>query len=340
MILNMSFKQSVLSNLNVANKLFEQYRNNNDPILYIRIQDDHHGFITSFDVKSGRYYSNSSGLHGTIRTYQSTPGQIKDYMITEQETKDMLYALNGDSHPKHYSVPKLLSNVDAGLVYSLSQCYDIMLLQKDHQLQLLFDQNINTITSHNYIQYTPMPFIADFYIKYDSQHLDIDLRDGCLPKVDIVRYSCPDNAKYVNLPNKTSSHIRISNSGSELLSLNIQQYEEYIKIHPKYLYQHKYIKIVKNKIEVDYIKYYSENYNCTGGAKYYFCMNGKVMNIVFKQPIGSLYCVLVPDVVEQLKDISHATYTPSSITSLMIEIDEVKQLIEPLGIQLKVEFNY
>lgn len=334
------FKQSVLGVLNVANNLFDQYRKGNNPIGVIDIKDEYHGFATSFSSKSGTFYSNSSGRFGTIACNLPTPGPITSYRIGEQETKDMLHALNSDSLPKHYSTPKLLSDIDAGLVYSLSQCYDIMLLQKDHQLQLLFDQNINTIVSHNSIQYTPMPFIADFYIKYDSQHLDIDLRNGRLPKVDVIIYSCPENAKYVNLPNTSSSHLRISNSGSELLSLNIQQYSEYIKIHPKYLYQHKYIKIVGNKIEINYIKYYSENYNCTGGSKYYFCMNSKVMNIVSKQPIGSLYCVLIPDVVEQLNGISHATYTPSSVTSMMIELEEIKQLIEPLKIQLKVEFDY
>jgi hypothetical protein len=136
--------------------------------------------------------------------------------------------------------------------------------------------------------------------------------------------------------------VRISNSGSELLSLTVQQYEQYIKIHPKYLYQHKYIKIVRNKIEIDSIKYCADHFNLTGGHKYYFCIQNNIMSITYGEPVDKkiTYCVLTPDVVEHLNNIAYAKYTPSSVTSLMVEVDEVKQLILPLNIQLKVEFNY
>ena len=66
------------------------------------------------------------------------------------------------------------------------------------------------------------------------------------------------------------------------------------------------------------------------------------MVITYGEPVNTkvIYCVLTPDVVEHLNNIISAKYTPSSITALMVEVEEVKQIIEPLNIQLKVEFNY
>ena len=190
----MSFKQHVIQNLYSAIGAFEGYKKNNNSTNCTQVTNNFGILTCKLSISENR----------------------RGYIICEQEAKSMLYVL------RTYSHPKLLSNVDAGLVYSLSQCYDIMLLQKDHQLQLLIDQNANNIESHNCVQYTPVPFIADFHIKYDSQKLDTDLRKGCLPKVDVVKYYCPETAEYVNLPNKSSSCVKISNSGSELLSLNIK----------------------------------------------------------------------------------------------------------------------
>lgn len=335
----MSYKQQVLGQLNVANNLFEKYRKGNDPIPNITIRNDYHGFTTSFSVKKGNYYTNSSGSHGTIREYESTPGRITDYSMTEQEVKDMLYALNGD-HPKHYNTPKLLSNIDAGLLYSMSRCYNVMYLQKNNQFELLLDCNF-TIQSHNSIQYSAQPFIGDFYIKYDSQNQKVDLRDSTLPPLSVLKYKCSPDDDFVNLPNTIKNNIKISNSDSPLLDLTPKQYKQYIVIHPKYLYQHKYIMVTRQRnVEIDYCKYCADNYNCTGGTKYYFNICEKRMEISYGKQ-QDFDVVLIPDVVEKIiGSVISVSYKPSSLTNIVGEIEEVKQLILPLNIQLKVEFNY
>lgn len=250
--------------------------------------------------------------------------------------------------PQPKSKPEPLSDMDAELIYSLSKCYDVMILYKRHGLELIIGKDATYIPSHEYTQKSFRPFIADYYIKYDSQNLGVDLRNGTLPKVSILRYNCDKSEEFVNLPGNATCQINVSNSGSKLLSLTPSQYSEYIKIHPKYLYKHKYVKHftrqidgrVEHYIGADLFQYCVDNCDCTGEAKYYFYIQDNVMNISYgKAKNNSKCCILTYDIVDQIKQtIDYARYTPTSTTGMISEADEIKQLI--LGIQLKVEFDY
>jgi len=327
--------------LKLTLSIFEKYKGSN-PVSRISTSayNNYRGLCTINFTKGGSsYYNNGQTYIDNKPVNLSLPSPIC-LSLTEQSTKDLLYLLEGNKHPKHYNTPKLLSDIDAGLLYSMSRCYNVMYLQKNSQFELLLDCNF-TIQSHNSIQYSAQPFIGDFYIKYDSQNQKVDLRDSTLPPVSVLKYKSSPEDEFVNLPNTIKNNVKISNSDSPLLDLTPKQYKQYIVIHPKYLYQHKYIMVTRQRnVEIDYCKYCADNYNCTGGAKYYFNICEKRMEISYgKQQDSDV--VLIPDVVEKIiGSVISVSYKPSSLTNIVGEIEEVKQLILPLNLQLKVEFNY
>ncbi len=268
--------------------------------------------------------------------------------LTKDTTEELLNLLKTEtkstkieaSKPPDNKTPQTLSITDAQDLYLLSTCHDVMYLQKGSQIELLIDSNTSNIISHDNIQSCTQPFISDFYIKYNSSHQKIDLRNKILLSVNILRYECSPDAEYVNLPNNcTKNIIRVSNSGSPLLKLNMIQYKQYMKIHPKYLYQHKYISIINGLVEYNPFKHCLDN-KCTIVSKYYFYVKDKFMKISYGQPDVE-NCALIPDIIKNLIGyVVDISYTPSGVTNIIGEIEEVKQLILLLNTPLKIEFIY
>lgn len=64
------------------------------------------------------------------------------------------------------------------------------------------------------------------------------------------------------------------------------------------------------------------------------------MYITFDKSPNKICCSLIHEILECINNVRHITYTPTSITCLLIEVEEVKQLIEPLKIKLEIKFNY
>ncbi len=156
--------------------------------------------------------------------------------LSKHNTQQLLDLLKAEPKSTKPEIPKPTDNKtpqtlyagDAQCLYLLSRCYDVMYLQKGSQTELIIDDNINNIESHNTIQGSTQPFISDFYIKYDSSNEKYDLRRKTFPKVDILRYKYSPDAEYVNLPTDIRGRIQISNSGSPLLPLSKDQYKQYI----------------------------------------------------------------------------------------------------------------
>lgn len=277
---------------------------------------------------------------------------IINYNITYLEACELLSLLK-----PNYGNGSSAKYIELNLFYELSQVYDVMLLQKSGILELLLNQNVDTIPSHDVTQDKLVPFIAEFYVKYESRKMKVDLRNNILPTgINIIRYICDENAEYVNLPSlphKPYDTIQISNSGSDLLKLNVLDYNNYIKIHPKYLYKHRYIKFLHNNrgIEADYIKYFVDNVDT---CKSRYCCQityNNTLNVILNilhcdiiEPGNKDWCFLTREVSNELtnlnKKISYATYKPNYLTNILGEIEEIKQLILPLNVVLKVEFDY
>ncbi len=306
--------------------------------------------ITSLNNISSKLDKNNGNVMSVLQ-------DIGNYNITYNEARELLHLLRPT-----YSNGTTAKYVEMNLLYELSQVYDVMLLQKSSNLELLLNQNVDTIPSYDVIQNQLVPFIAEFYVKYESRKMKVDLRDNILPKgINIIRYNCDENAEYVNLPKLLYyeyNSIQISNSDSDLLYLSVPNYYNYIKIHPKYLYKHRYIKFTSkdiycshNIIEADYIKYFADNVD-TCKSKYccqitYNNTYNAILNILHCdviEPGNKDWCFLTKEVSNELtnlnKKISYATYKPNYLTNILGEVEEIKQLILPLNVVLKVEFDY
>jgi hypothetical protein len=270
--------------------------------------------------------------------------------ITQIDLNSLLQILrNTNSYINSHKIhPSYLDNYSSHYLYQLSQCYNVILLQKYHSLELCLDQDVKCFQFHDTIQTSLQPFVADYYIKYESQNKKVDIRRRMLqsyygllmlPRVNILRYNSSIDDEYINLPSTfVMEKIQISNSGSELLQLTRSQYEQYVKIHPKYVYQHKYIYINNNnEVAINYFQYHIDH--STEKTKYYFRLIENCINIVYGQ-LDNTYCPLNEEIIKYFIDIKSATYTPTCLTNIMNEVEEVKQLILPLNVKLQVKFEY
>lgn len=232
-----------------------------------------------------------------------------------------------------------IGSVTSSLLYNLSKYYDVIILKKGTSLELLLDYECPKITSHDIIQYTFTSFIADGYIKYNKQNVNVDLRLSVLPVIDVIKYNCSSDKDFVNLPNKINKEITIYNSDIEYgLVLTPQQYVDYIKIHPKYLYKHKYIKMENNKFVPDIIKYCIDKY--TDESKYYFTVRAKCL-IISSSKTAVYNIPFTTETVNNFIDqVIEAIYRPISITNIIDEAEEVKKIISILNVKLEVRFLY
>lgn len=295
---------------------------------------------TTYDFKDGKSggYCNCDwrGTAPNIGIGASTFHRLS-YYFTENDINELLALFEPAPIPK----PRILGKIEAGLVFNLSKCYDVLVLQQQGKLKLFLDLPVDPMPTHTYVRDNTRPFIADFYIKYESQKSGDDLRDSVLPPVDELHYCCDETADYVNLPGSATKDVQVINSGCLPIILTTKAYAKYVKIHPKFLHQHKYVKLLRNEFVIDYFKYCIDHFNCTGGSKYYFSItNNEEIVIRYGKP-NEEYCVLTHDAIEHFKGIIKvAKYCPASVTNLIGELDEIKQLIASLDVKLSVAFDY
>lgn len=347
MTTTLSIKEIIVRNLQNSKALFKEAKARNNPILSINIIENYPQKRTSHTCKNGCctwITTNKHHLH-YIACARLNMGiyDSESCVINEADIDNLLAILERTpiANTPEPNQPRNIGCVDSGLVYNLSKCYDVLLLQKQGKLSLLLDQDVGNMSSHNQIHDTMQPFIAEFYLKYDSQKMNADLRDSVLPAVNSMYYCCQKDAEYINLPNTASGAIQISNNGSHLLHLTPSEYAKYVKISPKYLQEHKYVNLVDGEFEINYLKYCIDYFNCTDGSKYYFSITESGGMIITYGKPNEEYCVLTHDAIEHFKGtIKVAKYCPASVTNLIGELDEIKQLIAPLDVKLSVAFDY
>lgn len=251
-------------------------------------------------------------------------------------TRDHKPKKNTFDYIKIAEVKARLSPVDAELTYLLSQSHDVMLTPGSN-ICLWIDCKPEVTTVHKEIQYDFASVGVYEYIKYKNQNLNSDLRSHVLPGIDVLEYNCPPDNEYVNLPNISSRTISVGNGSSKLIKLTPKQYGEYMKIHPKYLHNHKYIKIENGKVVIDRVKYCKDHCKNVGESRYYFDVVNRHMKITYG--VVQDYA-LTPEIVNHfIGQVDSANYEPSSITSMGLEIEEVKQLISVLNVGLEINFK-
>lgn len=247
----------------------------------------------------------------------------------------------------HEYVCKKLTSAQATYLYQLSQVYYVTYIDTRGKITLTLSnfELSEAMPYHISIQQAPQQVQECHYIKYECQNQQVDLRPGTLPDVNQLKYFCKCvdecNCEYLNLPHRYTNAIEISNNGSEFLKLSLNQYKQYVKIHPKYLFKHKYITMNKKReIVVNHILHISENYNGTiyGPVKYYFQLDSTGRMIILPAPQVEKYLILIPEIVENLVDVKFITYIPTSMKNIEAEISEIKQLIAPLDKPLTISF--
>lgn len=333
----MSIKSNLLRDIQGLKRFFEEYRKSGNPINYILFSGSYNN---DYDVssKQGSWScKESQEWYNQGVTKRSAPSSqyFRNMKLTEKEIDEMLHLYSLENYQSSVK-PKPLSEEDLELLFSMSKSHNITLLQKNSTLELHVDSDIHVMPTHPTIQTRLTPTNADYYIKHESQNLNTDIRSQYLPKVDILRYSC--DGDYVNLPNKTRNPLQVSNAGSQLLQLSPSQYETYIKLDPKYLHQHKYITVRRMDVVADIYKYLQDFYSHTYESDYSFSLDKGIM-FIKQKGVGGLS--LIPEIISQLRpEIKSALYTPTSVTSITVELDEIKKIIEQFNIPLKVEFTY
>ena len=191
-------------------------------------------------------------------------------------------------------------SINFSALYEISRCHDVILVDKNGKLELYIDEQFEHMPSHNDFQNKLSSVEPIKYIKYLSRDQHHDLHDCDMPVVDIIKYYHPlDNSK-LNLPGKILKPVTMCNGTSQLY-LTPKQYEDYIKINPKYLVNHKYILISHSKIKVDYYQYYIDN-DDESTDFYFYILNRKLKIIKKEEDLNEEWCPFIKKAVDKMLD--------------------------------------
>lgn len=307
-----SLKEVLLEQLNIANNLFEHYKSINDPIK---------GSITIDMELNEKSFSTSSGYYDSGLFYTNSnikpPMSLTRYTLNEKDTKSMLELLN--------SKPIKLSEEDSNNLYSLAKRYFVLLKYVDGKLILYLSLEPTNI------QTSELEKFGD-YIYYEARGYD-DVRELTLPKVDILEYHSDPDDRFINLPNKCSGTVKVSNTGSDLLELTPKQYEQYVKLHPRYVYRHEYITTEGGQVRALELTHYCKIYRELK-LKYFYKIEDRVMLLTDKKQDSYLDFNL-----EIGTDIDLIKFVPHELDRIS-KIEDAKLLTEPLNKPFKVEMFY
>jgi hypothetical protein len=249
-----------------------------------------------------------------ITIHEVSLGRTSDYIMNREQSRVLLGGTMSDEQAK--------------LIYRLSQVYYVLYTEKDGKSTLTlrkepFDITMNTLSK------------PCRYIKYDSQGKNVDLRDGIMPKVDLIKYECTD--EYVNLPQIMTDTVNISNNGSDSLPMTKKQFTQYVTLPSKFTHGNKYIVLnTKDRVDVRCNNYIKENFVLSTTASFWFTIAHRHVTI---------YDIQIPESYPLDKDIIAAInsqigsvlYLPISGTNVMNHITKIKQSID---MPIKVEFTY
>jgi hypothetical protein len=157
-----------------------------------------------------------------------------------------------------------------------------------------------------------------------------------MPEIDILRYDCPVDAKFVNLPGTIVKPLVIYNCGYAI-RVTPCQYNTYITLDPRFLYKHKYLYYGKSGIKIYYLLYCSDHYD-SPAIKHRFYIAKKTMHIV-DQKIDDetiVSCCFTANVVQKMIGFyDRVVYSPTSLDNFLEDVKNIKAIIEPLKLEIK-----
>lgn len=252
-------------------------------------------------------------------------------MTTHSDTTRFCKFVNSDENEKEIiKEVRVIDPIISTRLFDISSSHLIWFTLENKKPRLYVNCNPFIVFSYQFNVVVKSDF--EFYLNYPNRHQNIDIRNLTLPKVERLTYFCKPDAEYVNLPNNIETDfIEVINGKGNPLVMSKEMYKVYIKLSPALLYNHQNISIRHSRLKINH------NYQVDPDAKYSFYLADREMII----HTNALHCPLTIKNCSQFKGfINKIVFYPSSLTSLMIEIDEVKQLIECMNLQLLLKFKY
>lgn len=228
-------------------------------------------------------------------------------------------------------------------IFNLSLAHDVYYVQKNKEEILYLNIDIIKLADKNTKIICDGP---DYYLRYKCNGKNEDIRNLKLPCVDALYYYISSDKEYLNIPNTISNnYVTIINNFGVPLRLNQLQYSTYVKIHPCYLFNHKYIKFINDNIIIDYSKYIDDYPELLiVNHKYSQRIIDNHLEIIYGNIENNKldnYYPLTENVVKTLNGyITSISYKPTSMTNIMNEVEEVKQLVSIFSLPLDIKFRY
>ncbi len=251
-----------------------------------------------------------------------------------------------------YSDKKFISQDKINDIYKLSFGNNIYYIQQDGVEKLYIGIDVICQANENTKLLNKAPM--DYYLRYLAR-TNMDIRNFNLPTVDILCYYAKENKEYLNIPHNISCNtISVSNHFCTPMKLDKYLYSKYVKIHPCYLFEHKYVTLSYNNVIIDYSKYINDHADLLQvDHKYSHYITDNHMRITYGKTNCNakineddeideiIYYPLTENVVKTLNGyITSVSYKPISMTNIMNEVEEVKQLVSIFSLPLDVKFRY
>lgn len=244
----------------------------------------------------------------------------KNDIVPEPSSEDVLEFVN---FLKTTYIPKKMSEADSEWLYKLSEAYYVLLRDTSGVKILWLGSEPQSISNP---RTTKTDVIKQYYggvLFYDNRKCSNDIRDGFLPNVDVLKYSCGCHevcrCKFTNLPHSLlGDEVVIWNNSDSGTLLTRKNYEVYVLAPPDAIFGHRYL---DKSGSINYKKYCEEK-ELT--PRYWFAIENSDVLIKDSEP----GIPLLDDFVKNIRNVKSVTYYQKRLD--LKKIDEISSIISPL----------